>query len=43
MNRVLEWPEKQTVKPRLTMQVLHRELQALRERVQELEDLRELN
>ena len=43
MDSVSEQPEQQTVKPRLTLQALHRELQNLRERVQELEDLRELN
>ncbi|HYV00164.1 MAG TPA: hypothetical protein VE977_15145 [Pyrinomonadaceae bacterium] len=42
MSSVLERPTKRTAK-RLTLQALHRELLELRQRVEELEDLRELN
>ena len=34
---------KGAIRPRLTLRVLHAELQRLRERVEDLEDLRELN
>ena len=43
MNSTLERPAKRTTAPRLTLQALHRELRELRERVVDLEDLRELN
>ena len=43
MNSVLERPPKRTAAPRLTLQALHRELRELRDRVVDLEDLRELN
>jgi hypothetical protein len=43
MNNVLERPPKRTAAPRLTLQALHREIRELRERVVDLEDLRELN
>ena len=43
MNSVLERPTKRAAAPRLTLEALHRELRALRQRVVDLEDLRELN
>ncbi len=43
MNSVIERPAKRTTKPRLNLSVLHEELAALRQRVEDLEDLRELN
>jgi hypothetical protein len=43
MNSVLAKPAKRLGTSRLTLQSLHREMLALRERVAELEDLRELN
>lgn len=43
MNSVIERPSKRTPKPRLNLSVLHEELAALRQRVEDLEDLRELN
>ncbi len=41
MNSVLEKPLKRTARP--TVQSLHREIIELRQRVMDLEDLRELN
>ena len=43
MSNVLERPAKRKVKPQLTLGALHRELVELRQRVEDLEDLRELN
>jgi hypothetical protein len=43
MNSVLEKPAKQASISRLTLQSLHREVLELRQRVIDLEDLRELN
>lgn len=43
MNNALERPPKRMAAPRLTLQAMHRELRELRERVADLEDLRELN
>jgi hypothetical protein len=42
MNGVVERPAKRST-PRLTLQSLHREVVELRQRISELEDLRELN
>ena len=43
MSNVIERPPKRTTKSQLTLSVLHEELAALRQRVEDLEDLRELN
>lgn len=43
MNSVIEKPAKRGAAPRLTLQSLHRELAELRQRIDELEDFRELN
>ncbi len=43
MNSVLEKPTKQATTSRLTLQSLHREVLELRQRIVDLEDLRELN
>lgn len=43
MSSVIQKPAKHAAKPRLTLGALHTELAALRERVEDLEDLRELN
>ena len=43
MSSVIEKPSKRTAKPRLNLSLLHEELVALRQRVEDLEDLRELN
>ena len=41
-NAVAEKPRK-AASPKVSLQALHREMMALRERVEDLEDLRELN
>ena len=43
MNSVIEKPAKQVAVPQLALQSLHRELAELCQRIDELEDLRELN
>ena len=43
MSNVIARPPKRTTKSQLTLSVLHEELAALRQRVEDLEDLRELN
>lgn len=43
MNSVISKPSKRTTRPRLNLSLLHEELVALRQRVEDLEDLRELN
>jgi len=43
MNSVIERPPKRTTKSKLTLAALRGELAALRQRVEDLEDLRELN
>ena len=43
MNSVLERPTKRATNSRLTLRSLHREVVELRQRVMDLEDLRELN
>jgi len=43
MTNVLERPPKRKAKPQLTLEALRRELVELRQRVEDLEDLRELN
>ena len=43
MNSVIERPPKRANKSRLTLSALRAELAALRQRVEDLEDLRELN
>ena len=43
MSNVLERPAKRKAKPQLTLDALRRELVELRQRVEDLEDLRELN
>jgi hypothetical protein len=43
MSSVIERPSRRTTKPRLTLSALRQELAALRQRVEDLEDLRELN
>lgn len=36
-------PQRRPARPRVTLRFLHEEMQRLRERVEDLEDLRELN
>ena len=43
MSSVLERPTKRSSKPHLTLEALHREVVELRRRLEDLEDLRELN
>ena len=43
MSNVIERPTKRAAKQRLTLDVLYNELHELRQRVEDLEDLRELN
>lgn len=43
MSSVIEKPTKRAAKSKLTLHALHVEITALRERVEDLEDLRELN
>ena len=43
MNSVLDQPPKRAARQRLSLEDLHRELRNLRHRVEDLEDLRELN
>jgi type IV secretory pathway VirB4 component len=43
MNSVIEKPGKRSVAARVTLRSLHREVTELRQRISELEDLRELN
>ncbi len=43
MSNVLERPAKRKTNPQFTLGTLHRELVELRQRVEDLEDLRELN
>jgi hypothetical protein len=43
MNSILERPTKRATGQRPTLQSLHREVLELRQRVSDLEDLRELN
>ena len=43
MNSVLDQPPKRAARQRLSLEDLHRELKDLRNRVEDLEDLRELN
>ncbi len=43
MNSVIERPGKRANKSRLTLSALQEELAVLRQRVEDLEDLRELN
>jgi len=43
MNSVLERPANPNGKGRVTLRTIHEELASLRQRVEDLEDLRELN
>lgn len=43
MSSVLERPARRKSKPRVTVQILQRQILELRQRVEDLEDLRELN
>ncbi len=43
MSSVIEKPTKRAAKSKLSLRDLHAEITALRERVEDLEDLRELN
>ena len=43
MSNVIERPTKRAAKQRLTLDALYNELHELRQRVEDLEDLRELN
>ena len=43
MSSVIQKPTKRAAKSKLTLQALHAEIGALRERIEDLEDLRELN
>ena len=43
MNSVIQKPTKRAAKSKLTLRALHAEVIALRERIEDLEDLRELN
>jgi len=43
MSNVLERPGRRKSKPRVTVQTLQRQILELRQRVEDLEDLRELN
>jgi len=43
MSSVLERPTKRPSKSRLTLEALHHEVVALRRRLEDLEDMRELN
>ena len=43
MSSVIERPTKRATKQRLTLNALHDEILQLRQRVEDLEDLRELN
>jgi len=43
MNEVTAKPDRRAPRPKLTLRELHAELAALDQRVQDLEDLRELN
>ncbi len=43
MSSVIDRPTKRAVKQRLTLGALHNEILRLRQRIEDLEDLRELN
>jgi len=43
MSNVIERPARRTGQPKLTLRALREELAALNQRVEDLEDLRELN
>ncbi len=43
MSNVTAKPARRTAQPKLTLRALHKELAALNQRVEDLEDLRELN
>ena len=43
MSNVIERQARRTAPPKLTLRALHEELAALQQRVEDLEDLRELN
>jgi hypothetical protein len=43
MSNVIEKPARRTAQRKLTLHALHEELTALHQRVEDLEDLRELN
>jgi hypothetical protein len=43
MSNVTAKPARRTAQPKLTLRALHEELAALNQRVEDLEDLRELN
>ncbi len=43
MSNLIENPARRTAHPKLTLRALHEELAALNQRVEDLEDLRELN
>jgi TolA-binding protein len=43
MSNVIQKPPRRTATPRLTLGAIHQQLAALNQRVEDLEDLRQLN